>query len=115
MARWMRYANLLSPRRHDIDLSHEVQFEGNGFQNVRPDILGILFLRSVMYGFTVERCRRVLRWRVGRRLPLAICHGFASLIGCEQQQCEGQGHQPGGQRERSRPKDLLPNRGVHDG
>jgi hypothetical protein len=56
MARWMRYANLLSPRRHDIDLSHEVQFEGNGFQNVRPDILGILFLRSVMYGFTVERC-----------------------------------------------------------
>jgi hypothetical protein len=99
MARWMRYANLLSPRRHDIDLSHEVQFEGNGFQNVRPDILGILFLR----------------WRVGRRLPLAICHGFASFVGCEQQQCEGQGHQPGGQRERSRPKDLLPERGVHDG
>lgn len=47
-------------------------------------------------------------------MPQAICQGFAPPIRCEQQQYEGQGHQPGGPRQRGGPKALLPKGGVHD-
>lgn len=61
MAPWMQYASLLSPMRHYIDFGYQVLFKGNGILDVWHDILGILALGSVMFGFAVQRFRQLLR------------------------------------------------------
>lgn len=60
MAPWMRYATLISPMRYYIDFGYQVLFKGNGLAYVWHDILGIVVLGSVMFGFAVARFRRLL-------------------------------------------------------
>lgn len=60
MAPWMRYATLISPMRYYIDFGYQVLFKGNGLAYVWHDILGMLVLGGLMFGFSVARFRRLL-------------------------------------------------------
>ena len=60
MTPWMRYATLVSPMRYYIDFGYQVLFKGNGLAYVWHDILGMLVLGGLMFGFSVLRFRRVL-------------------------------------------------------
>jgi ABC-2 type transport system permease protein len=60
MAPWMRYATLVSPMRYYIDFGYQVLFKGNGLAYVWHDILGMLVLGGLMFGFSVARFRRLL-------------------------------------------------------
>nr|ART36522.1 C384 [uncultured bacterium] len=60
MAPWMRYATLISPMRYYIDFGYQVLFKGNGLAYVWHDILGMLVLGGLMFGFSVARFRRML-------------------------------------------------------
>ncbi|HCO42745.1 MAG TPA: ABC transporter permease [Gammaproteobacteria bacterium] len=60
MSPWMRYATLISPMRYYIDFGYQVLFKGNGLAYVWHDILGMLVLGGLMFGFSVLRFRRVL-------------------------------------------------------
>lgn len=60
MAPWMRYATLISPMRYYIDFGYQVLFKGNGLAYVWRDILGMLVLGGLMFGFSVARFRRLL-------------------------------------------------------
>ncbi len=60
MAPWMRYATLISPMRYYIDFGYQVLFKGNGLAYVWHDILGIVVLGSLMFGFAAWRFRRLL-------------------------------------------------------
>lgn len=60
IAPWMRYATLISPMRYYIDFGYQVLFKGNGLAYVWHDILGMLVLGGLMFGFSVARFRRLL-------------------------------------------------------
>ncbi len=60
MSPWMRYATLISPMRYYIDFGYQVLFKGNGLAYVWHDILGMLVLGGLMFGFSVVRFRRML-------------------------------------------------------
>lgn len=56
----MRWAGLVSPVRHYVDFGYQVLFKGNGLAYVWHDILGMLVLGGLMFGFSVARFRRML-------------------------------------------------------
>jgi ABC-2 type transport system permease protein len=56
----MRYATLISPMRYYIYFGYQVLFKGNGLAYVWHDILGIVVLGSLMFGFAAWRFRRLL-------------------------------------------------------
>lgn len=60
MSPWMRYATLISPMRYYIDFGYQVLFKGNGLAQVWQDILGMLVLGGLMFGFSVARFRRLV-------------------------------------------------------
>ncbi len=60
MAPWMRYATLISPMRYYIDFGYQVLFKGNGLAYVWHDILGIVVLGSLMFGFAAWRFRKLV-------------------------------------------------------
>ncbi|WP_028842481.1 ABC transporter permease [Thermodesulfovibrio yellowstonii] len=54
----MRYLSLISPMRYFIDFGYSVLFKGNGIKYVWHDILGIVFLGVILFGFSVYRFRK---------------------------------------------------------
>ena len=60
MVPWMQYASLISPMRYYLDFGFQVLYKGNGLAYVWQDILGILIIGSLMFGFSIWRFRRLL-------------------------------------------------------
>ena len=60
MSPWMQWASLLSPMRYFIDFGYSVLFKGNGLAYVWPDIIGVVVLGSILFGFS--------RWWFGRKV-----------------------------------------------
>jgi len=54
----MRYLSLISPMRYFIDFGYSVLFKGNGIKYVWHDIVGIVFLGVILFGFSVYRFRK---------------------------------------------------------
>ncbi len=54
----MHYLSLISPMRYFIDFGYSVLFKGNGIKYVWHDILGIIFLGALLFGFSVWRFRK---------------------------------------------------------
>lgn len=54
----MQYLSLLSPMRYFIDFGYSVLFKGNGIKYVWQDILGIVLIGAVLFGFSVYRFRK---------------------------------------------------------
>jgi len=59
MAPWVRYASLFSPMRYYSDFGHQVLFKGNAVSYVWHNILGIIVLGALMFGFAVRRFGRL--------------------------------------------------------
>ena len=60
MSRWMQWASLISPMRYFIDFGYNVLFKGNGLAYVWPDIIGVMVLGSILFGFS--------RWWFARKV-----------------------------------------------
>ena len=60
MVPWMQYASIISPMRYYLDFGFQVLYKGNGLAYVWQDILGILIIGSLMFGFSIWRFRRLL-------------------------------------------------------
>jgi ABC-2 type transport system permease protein len=56
---WMRYLSLISPMRYYIDFGYQVLFKGNGLAYVWGDLVGILVIGALMFGFAVLRFGRL--------------------------------------------------------
>lgn len=54
----MQYLSLVSPMRYFIDFGYSVLFKGNGIKYVWHDIVGIVFLGVILFGFSVYRFRK---------------------------------------------------------
>ncbi|GLI53040.1 ABC transporter permease [Thermodesulfovibrio yellowstonii] len=54
----MQYLSLISPMRYFIDFGYSVLFKGNGIKYVWHDIVGIILLGAVLFGFSVYRFRK---------------------------------------------------------
>ncbi len=54
----MQYLSLISPMRYFIDFGYSVLFKGNGVKYVWHDIVGIILLGAVLFGFSVWRFRK---------------------------------------------------------
>ena len=54
----MQYLSLISPMRYFIDFGYSVLFKGNGVKYVWHDIVGIILLGVLLFGFSVWRFRK---------------------------------------------------------
>ena len=61
MTPWMRWISMLSPLRYFIDLGYGVILKGNDLRLVASDIVGIMALATVLFGFSLAWFRRSLR------------------------------------------------------
>jgi len=57
----MRRLTLLSPMRYYIHLGLEVLLKGNGFASVWSDLVGLVVVGSITFGFAVWRFEAVRR------------------------------------------------------
>lgn len=60
MAPWMQWASLISPMRYFIDFGYSVLFKGNGLAYVWHDIIGIIVMGALLFGFS--------RWWFARKM-----------------------------------------------
>ncbi|MEW6326561.1 MAG: ABC transporter permease [Thermodesulfobacteriota bacterium] len=60
MAPWMQWASHISPMRYFIDFGYSVLFKGNGIAYVWQDIVGIMLMGILLFGFS--------RWWFGRTI-----------------------------------------------
>jgi len=59
MEPWLRYLSLISPMRYYIDFGYQVLFKGNGFAYVWHDVVGMVVIGAVTFGFSIVRFRRL--------------------------------------------------------
>jgi ABC-2 type transport system permease protein len=50
---WLRWASLVSPMRYFIDFGYSVLFKGNGIEYVWRDVVGMLVLGGLLFGFSI--------------------------------------------------------------
>lgn len=60
MTPWMQWASHISPMRYFIDFGYSVLFKGNGLAYVWQDILGIMLMGILLFGFSI--------WWFGRKI-----------------------------------------------
>jgi len=54
----MQYLSIISPMRYFIDFGYSVLFKGNGIKYVWHDIVGIILIGAVLFGFSIWRFRK---------------------------------------------------------